>query len=354
MASGIIDYNTYNLKPEKPAGSLVLPAFPSFSSMFCAILDELMLALNAEAVALVKYQPVRSQITIDIGRGDWANWSGSRLPWGQEMLEMVTTLGKVNIHQPHFLLPMLKFSRPQSEIQAIYHSPLIYAGHSLGAIWVGRQSVLPLENSLMFNSVTEMMSNTLHTTRQERFKDCARDAAILSLIRRLAAWDLPTFNHSVRMVPWAKRTAIGLGRPDQEVRVICWATLLHDIGKMYVPHSILRKPGCLNSEEWALIKLHPGLGSKMISSIKRLSVTGKLIESHHEKYDGTGYPFGLKGEEIPIGARILALSDAYGSMTEQRDYKKTYNHQEAVEEIKRCTGTHFDPLVAQAFLSQFN
>jgi HD-GYP domain-containing protein (c-di-GMP phosphodiesterase class II) len=354
MASGIIHYASSNSITEKPLGSSVPFALPSFLSIFYAILDELLVVSHAEAVAVVKNRPQQqNEFTIEIGLGDWSRLAGTKLPLDEEMLAMITTAGNFNINQSHFSTPILAYSHQHSAIQNIYHFPLLSKMQVLGAIWVGHRTTIPLETVSMLNSITEMLAHTLSTTKLERSKEYVRDEAIQTLLRKLVSWDVSTFNHSIRMVPWAMQTAIKLNCSEQDIRIICLATLLHDIGKICIPKSILHKAGPLSTEEWALMKLHPVIGSRMISTVKALSVSGNLIESHHEKFDGSGYPYGLKGEEIPLGGRILAVADAYGSMTEERNYKKALGHQQAENEIHRCAGAHFDPEVVDAFLSQF-
>ncbi len=130
-----------------------------------------------------------------------------------------------------------------------------------------------------------------------------------------------------------------------------WGALLHDIGKIGVPDEILRKAGPLTDEEWELMKRHPELGAEIVAPVKKLVDVAPIIRSHQEKFDGSGYPDGLRGEEIPLGARILAVVDAYGAMTDERVYRKARSHEEALAELRRCAKTHFDPEVVDAFLA---
>lgn len=348
MASGSLHYLPYNIPPEKPAALTGLPAFPTFSSMIYAIMDEISLTLQAESVALVKYHSGRNEITLEMSRGDWGRLDGKRIALDEETLSLLTTLGSTNFNQTRLFHSFDAYAGPN---QALYHSPLIMNGMVLGALWVGLPGPLAPDKANFLFSISDVLAHSLYSTRLDRPKDYIKDDSIHSLIKRLTTWDLSTLSHSIRMVPWAKYTALRLGCSEQDIHTICWATLLHDIGKICVPKSILQKPGPLNEEEWALMRLHPAIGARMISSMKRLASTGAIIETHHERFDGSGYPLGLKGSEIPLGARILAVADAYGSMTEDRVYKMTYNHKQATEEIIRCTGKHFDPDVTRAFMT---
>jgi putative nucleotidyltransferase with HDIG domain len=173
------------------------------------------------------------------------------------------------------------------------------------------------------------------------------------MVRLLATWDAATYQHSLRTVSWARATARRMGLNEMEVEMVGWGALLHDVGKLGIPKPILDKSGRLTEDEWKIVKLHPRMGSKMLESIQRLDQVKEIIQSHHEKFDGTGYPAGLSGNEIAIGARIISVVDAYSAMTEERAYRRTFSHEEAVHEIRLCSGTQFDPLVTAAFLIQF-
>ena len=144
--------------------------------------------------------------------------------------------------------------------------------------------------------------------------------------------------------------ASSLGFPPSEVQTLQWAGLLHDIGKMQIPEDLLQKPGPLTAEEWEIMREHPVIGAEMLSNISLLQDVVPVIKHHHEKYDGSGYPFGLKGEEIPIGARILAIADAYSVIVGGRVYREPRSQQEAIKELQRCSGTHFDPFIVGKFI----
>jgi HD-GYP domain-containing protein (c-di-GMP phosphodiesterase class II) len=132
------------------------------------------------------------------------------------------------------------------------------------------------------------------------------------------------------------------------------AGLFHDIGKVGVPDAILLKNGPLTSDEFAEIKLHPAAGEKVLSTYSPFSKMLPVIRGHHERIDGSGYPDGLAGDEICIGARIIAVADSFDAMVSNRTYRKGLGIDKAVSEIIRCKGTQFDPVAADCFLSIFN
>ncbi len=165
----------------------------------------------------------------------------------------------------------------------------------------------------------------------------------------LDAKDPYTHGHSMRVTMYSMILAKKLNLDDTMLEEIETAGLLHDIGKIGIPQRILCKPGKLTDEEFEVMKSHPEQGEKMLKDIKKLTLISNWLRTHHEKWDGTGYPNGLKGEEIPLSGRIIALADTYDAMTSDRPYRKALSHEIAIEEIKRCAGTQFDPVLAQLF-----
>lgn len=129
-----------------------------------------------------------------------------------------------------------------------------------------------------------------------------------------------------------------------------YAALFHDVGKIGIPDSILLKDGKLTENEYEIIKIHPEMGVNILSSIDFLADVLPIIKHHHENFIGTGYPDQLKGEDIPLGARIIAIADTYDAMTSNRPYRKKISHDAAVEEIVRCKGYQFDNTIVVAFL----
>ncbi len=160
--------------------------------------------------------------------------------------------------------------------------------------------------------------------------------------------------HSAQVAKWASTTARRLKMSDDEVKNVYWASILHDIGKIGISDRVLRKKETLSADDWVLIKMHPTIGSNIVSSIDSYPHLAPTISAHQEKYDGTGYPRGLKGTDIPLGARILGIADAYQAMTEDRYYRQAFTHEEALAELGKVRGTQFDPEVLDVFLNVVN
>lgn len=165
------------------------------------------------------------------------------------------------------------------------------------------------------------------------------------------ARDLYTDKHMKDIAEYSVDIANKMGLAEDEVENIRKAALLHDLGKISIPDHILMKPGKLSEEEIEIIKKHPENGAKIIEPVEPLKNARAIIKHHQECYDGSGYPDGLKGEMIPLGARIIAVADAFGAMTTDRPYRKALTIEEAVKEIKRCSGTQFDPDIVKIFIS---
>ena len=172
---------------------------------------------------------------------------------------------------------------------------------------------------------------------------------IFALAATVDAKDHYTFGHSRKVSQYAVAMAQFMNLPQDEIGVIRTAGLLHDIGKIGIPDSVLNKDGALDEQEWRQIKQHPEMGVEILRYVAELAKSLPIILNHHEHYDGSGYPAGLKAEDIPLEARLLAVADAYDAMTSLRPYHNQRSTAEAIEELKRCAGTIFDPELVEIF-----
>jgi diguanylate cyclase (GGDEF)-like protein/putative nucleotidyltransferase with HDIG domain len=175
-------------------------------------------------------------------------------------------------------------------------------------------------------------------------------ATIQSLALAIDAKDQYTHQHILRVQRYAEATALKMGLTGDALEGLKTGALLHDIGKLGIPEYVLLKPGRLTEEEFAKVKKHPEIGAAILAPVDFPWPVLPVVKSHHEKWDGTGYPEGLKGENIPLTARILAVGDVYDALTSSRSYRVAWSHERAVAEIRRSSGSHFDPQVVEAFL----
>ena len=177
------------------------------------------------------------------------------------------------------------------------------------------------------------------------------ESTLGALVTALDLRDNETQGHSLRVVEYAVLVGEAMGLEPEELTWVRRGAILHDVGKIGIPDAILRKPGKLTDEEWLTMRQHPEMGYRMLKHIKFLEPALDIVLSHQERFDGKGYPNGKRGEEIPLGARIFAVVDTFDAMTSDRPYRKALSIEAACDEIRRCTGTQFDPRVAEAFLA---
>jgi len=171
-----------------------------------------------------------------------------------------------------------------------------------------------------------------------------------SLANALDARDRYTSGHSCRVSQLSCATAAAMGLDHEHVERIRTGALLHDIGKIGIADRVLQKPGRLTDEEFAIVKEHPVIGRRILEGVRGLAPYLDAVELHHENWDGSGYPKGQLGEETPVDARIIHVSDAYDAMTSNRSYRRGMTHEQAIDELLRYAGTQFDPHVVALFV----
>lgn len=208
------------------------------------------------------------------------------------------------------------------------------------------------EENVRYQQHLEEMLETRRKQLVQAYNECRTSYSFTleTLVALLDARERSTGEHSTRVREFALILARKMNLSPAEIEDISHGALLHDIGKIAIPDSILLKPGKLTDEEWVIMKSHAQVGHDILQSSERLAGAAEIIRSHHEKYDGSGYPRGLKGEEICLGARIFAVVDAYDAMRSVRVYKDSVSEELALEEILRCNGAHFDPSIVEVFI----
>ncbi len=231
--------------------------------------------------------------------------------------------------------------------------PLVYEGQTMGAV-VGFYKHVRLFTHNE-RSILSLFTNSATLTLQNAWMYDQVKQGYLSLALALAnaedAREVSIPDSSLRSAKLAEATARALHVSEDEVMSIHWAALLHDIGKKDIPEDVLQKPGALNENEWEMVRLSPRTGEEMLEPIPQLHGVAKIIRNFREHYDGSGYPDHLQGNQIPFGAKVLAVTDAYTSMLDNRAYRASRLPQEALQEIQRYRGKYFDPVVVDAFNS---
>ena len=182
----------------------------------------------------------------------------------------------------------------------------------------------------------------------------SKSALVKSLMKALEAKDYITEGHADRMTEVAMAIGEAVHLEQHRLDALALLTKFHDLGKVGIPDSILKKPAALNAEEWQIMKTHTTIGQRIAQASPELSGIADLIYMHHEKWDGTGYPLGAVGNSIPLECRILAIADSFDAMTNDRPYRKALSISEAVSEIERCSGTQFDPELVDVFVRLTN
>ncbi|HLA06289.1 MAG TPA: HD domain-containing phosphohydrolase [Anaerolineales bacterium] len=241
--------------------------------------------------------------------------------------------------------------------------PLLTRGGTYGALWMNipesrgqnfanlqtlaNQAAITLERSILL-SESQRQAKQLEAAYLEL--ELTYDRTLTSLMSALDARDRETEGHSVRVSLLACMLAEELGISRPEIKALERGALLHDIGKIGISDTILHKPGKLTEEEWAIMRIHPKIGARIVEGIPFLKVTLPVIRFHHERWDGSGYPDGLKGKEIPIQARIFAVADVFDALTSKRSYRMKSSPREAILYMQENSGVLFDPEIVDALV----
>ena len=235
--------------------------------------------------------------------------------------------------------------------------PLIAQEQLIGFVWMGRRADIAESEVRLLASIADIAANALYraTLHEQTKKDA--DALALAYDTTLEGWshalelrDHETEGHTRRVVQLTVDLARAIGIEGSGLESIRRGALLHDIGKMGIPDSILRKPGSLDEREWEIMRQHPEYAYKLLEPIEYLRPALDIPYCHHERWDGTGYPRSLKGEDIPLAARIFAVVDVWDALTSDRPYRPAWLKEKALAHIVGQSKKHFDPIVVEAFL----
>jgi diguanylate cyclase (GGDEF)-like protein len=221
------------------------------------------------------------------------------------------------------------------------HGTAFSIGNSHGVVLLGEDATNPQD---ALRLADQLMYEHKHGGRRS-----AAEQSRTVLLRALAARHPDVVDHGGAVAAWSEQIATALGVAGESLVLLAAAAELHDIGKVALPDAILAKAGPLDEEEWAFVRRHTLIGERILAGAPALAPVAELVRASHERWDGRGYPDALAGEAIPLGARIIAVCDAYGAMLAERPYRAARSRADALAELRRCAGRQFDPAVVEAF-----
>lgn len=335
--------------------STALRLAKSDEEMIPILLDKTMEVLDAQHGAVVLWDAGPAAYTVRLGRGCLSASEGSALP------------AELRMHgEPIDLTHPYRTGALAADLRGVGLEgdgmgpgmlvPMRSSLETLGFVLIGRHLPIPfeVEDAEILTAIAEMAGNALHRVHLHKELEESYVGTVLALANAVDAKDTYTGGHSARLAELALAVAHQLGIKNGFLEDLRWGAMLHDIGKIGVPDQILRKPAALTEEEWAVVRQHPTIGERILAPVPKLAAAARIVRCHHEWYNGKGYPDGLAADDIPLGGRILAVVDAYGAMTDERTYRRSRSHEEAVAELRSCSGVQFDPAIVDAFLAAMN
>ena len=338
--------------------SSALRSAPSRVEMLPVIVEQLVVLLNCETVSIEIIDPLTGDAVIEAAHGIWAALTGTRQKSSTGINAIISQTRKPYFandlkNDPNLVYP----EWANNDIHGCIGAPLIALDQLIGFIWMGRRSEIAEAEVRLLTSVADMAANALH--RATMYEQSQKDAAdlVLAYDSTLEGWaqalelrDQETEGHTRRVMQMTVDLAKGMGVDEHELENVRRGALLHDIGKMGIPDSVLLKPGTLNEREWEIMRRHPEYAYKFLEPIDYLRPVLDIPYCHHEKWDGSGYPRNLKGVVIPLIARIFAIVDVWDALRSDRPYRAAWSKEKTRKYIIEQSGIHFDPQVVQAFI----
>ncbi len=329
------------------------------TDMLPEIGNQLFNLLECDSASIEIIEAQSGEVIIEVAQGGWAPFIGLRQSINTGMNAVITKTMQPyhtsNVeNDSNRLHPMMVYSG----INSMLGVPLLAQEKLIGFIWVGRKTDFVESETRLLVAIADISANAIHrTSLHERTQ---ADAANLARAydKTLEGWahalelrDQETEGHTRRVAKMTLDLARAVGIAEDQLEDIRRGALLHDIGKMGIPDSVLLKAGTLNEREWEIMRRHPEYAYNMLMPIDYLQPAVDIPYCHHEKWDGSGYPRGLKGEEIPYIARIFAIVDVWDAITSDRPYRLAWSKAKAQAYIQQQSGTHFDPQVVAAFFT---
>ena len=331
------------------------------------LLDRVVTLMHVDAATVLLLNAKTNQLEFAAGKGFHSNiLQYTRLKIGEGCAGRVA-LEREMIHIPDLRKDRMEFDRSplfmQENFVTYWGVPLMAKGRVLGVLEMFHRSPLKpdkdLQNFLVMVAGqaaiaidSAMMFSELQRSNVEL--SLAYDATIEGLSRALDLRDKETKEHTFRVTDITVKLATRLGIRQSDLIHVRRGAILHDIGKVAIPDQILFKPGPLGKEEWDIMRKHPAIAVELLSPVSYLEPALEIPHWHHEKWDGSGYPDGLRQEDIPFAARLFALADVYDALISKRPYRSAWSKWDAVQYIEDQAGTHFDPRIVPEFLDLIN
>ena len=337
--------------------SAALRAAQTRAEMLPVIVEQLISLLNCEAVTIEIIDPLSGDSVTEAAFGIWKPLIGVRQEKGTGINAIIS-----QTRQPWYtndLNHTANFAHPEFVHKGIHGgigAPLIAQDNLIGFVWMGRNREVANPEVRLLSSIADIAANAIHraTLHERTQNDAAKlvrayDSTLEGWARALELRDQETEGHTRRVLQLTCDLAQAMKINKDELEYIRRGALLHDIGKMGIPDSVLLKPGTLNEREWEIMRQHPEHAYKLLYPIEHLNLSLDIPYCHHERWDGGGYPRGLKGEEIPLAARIFAIVDVWDALTSDRPYRLAWSKEKALGYISEQSGKHFDPVVVDMF-----
>ena len=341
--------------------SVLLGSTLNIDKLLDMIMEVAKQVTNAEASSIFQIDEETKELYFVIAKGEKGEAVKSiRVPWGKGVVGWVAQTGET-VHVPDVYKDERFYKKVDEKskftTRSILAVPLKVKDKIIGVAEVlnkiGGGGFTP-EDIELFEALAKQAAVAMENARLYQDLDDLFRSSIRAIVYAVEAKDRYTRGHTERVTDYTLLIAREMGLDEAELRDLELAALLHDVGKIGIPDSILGKPGRLTDEEYSVIKQHPVRGAKIMSPLKQLQNVIPGIRHHHEFYNGTGYPDGLKGKEIPLMARIIAVGDAFDAMTTDRPYRKGMPIMKAIGILQKDAGTQFDPVVVDAFVNIAN
>ncbi|NTV62100.1 MAG: HD domain-containing protein [Oscillochloris sp.] len=325
--------------------------------MLPIIADQVSNLVHTAGVALLSNDEHAHDVVTEHIQGVWAHEMGRHGPRNMDILRQVLAQGKPYLISDLAKAPNCLYPASIQDMRAFVGIPLVTHEAVIGVLAVASHTVLNDEDVRVLTAISDIAASAMHratlheqTERYAADVTQAYDATLEGWAHALELRDQETEGHSRRVVQLTIALAKAIGLSEGGMEHIRRGALLHDIGKMGVPDSVLLKPGALDDREWEIMRRHPEYAYKLLSPIAYLQPALDIPYCHHEKWDGTGYPRGLRGEQIPLVARIFAVVDVWDALCSDRPYRRAWTKEQARAYLRSQSGKHFEPRIVEVFL----